>query len=117
MLELVLSRDQQSKNFQVDPRLVAAHLRNGLFPVFAEIAQQRANDLLAQLVTRAPQSSGRVAPLQRNPLQRPRTVLDSSWPQSPDGQLPPPEAGRTLCRAHADWPPRLPAEGRHLLHR
>src|SRR6516164_6923729 len=61
MLELVLSRDQQSKNFQVDPRLVAAHLRNGLFPVFAEIAQERANDLLAQLVTRAPQSSGRVA--------------------------------------------------------
>src|SRR5262249_18101485 len=57
------------------------------------------------------------APLQRNPLQRLCTALDSSWPQSPDGQLPPPEAGRILCRAHADWAPRLPTEGRHLLRR
>ena len=37
----------------------AAHLRNGLFPVLGEIPQQRGN-LLAQPVTRAAHSSGRV---------------------------------------------------------
>jgi hypothetical protein len=47
--------------FEVGGRVPTAHLRNGLLPVFTEIAQERANDLLAQLVTRATHSSGRVA--------------------------------------------------------
>jgi hypothetical protein len=42
-------------------RLRAEHFRNGLFPVLGEIPQQRANHRLAQLVTRAAHSSGRVA--------------------------------------------------------
>jgi hypothetical protein len=38
-----------------------AHLRDGLFPVLGEIPQRRANHRLAQLITRAAQSSGRLA--------------------------------------------------------
>ena len=48
-------------NFQPRPRAVAAHFRDGLFPVLGEIPQQRANDCLGQLVTRAAHSSGRVS--------------------------------------------------------
>jgi hypothetical protein len=35
----MLARDQHSENFQPHPRLVAAHLRDCLFPVLAKIAQ------------------------------------------------------------------------------
>src|SRR5262249_6274334 len=46
VLDLVLARDQQSKDLEICRRLRAAHFRNRLLPVLAEIAQQRANDLL-----------------------------------------------------------------------
>jgi len=71
LLDLVLTRDQQSKDLEIGRRLRAAHFRNRLLPVLTEIAQERANDLLAQLVTRAAQSSGRVAlPFNRLPERR-----------------------------------------------
>src|SRR5262245_1798156 len=57
MLELGFARDKQGETSQVHPGLLAAHLRNGLFPVLGEIPQQRANHRLAQSVTRATQSS------------------------------------------------------------
>jgi hypothetical protein len=47
VLQLQLPRHQKRKNFEVGGRLFPAHLRNSLFPVLAEIAQERANDLLA----------------------------------------------------------------------
>jgi hypothetical protein len=47
VLDRVFARDQHGDNFQPHPRLVAAHFRNSLFSVLAEIAQERANDLLA----------------------------------------------------------------------
>jgi len=60
MLELVSARDKQGETSQVHPGLLAAYLRDGFLPVLGEIPQQRANHGLAQLVTRATQSSGRV---------------------------------------------------------
>ena len=36
-----------AKNLQVGGRLRPAHLRNSLLPVLPEVAQKRANDLLA----------------------------------------------------------------------
>ena len=61
MLYLVFAGHQQSEALEICGRLRAAHLRNGLLPVLGEIPQQCANHRLAQLVTRAPQSSGRVS--------------------------------------------------------
>ena len=62
VLDLVLARDQQRQNLQIRTRLCPAHPRYSLLPMLPEVAQKRANDLLAQLVTRAAQSSGRVRP-------------------------------------------------------
>src|SRR6516162_2233490 len=61
VLDLVLTRDQHGDNFQPHPGLLSAHLRDGLFFVSGKIPQQCANHRLAQLVTRASRSSGRVA--------------------------------------------------------
>src|SRR5262249_41600590 len=61
MLDLMLARHQQSEDLEIRRRLRPAHLRNRLLPMHGEIPQQRANHRLAQLVTRATQSSGRVA--------------------------------------------------------
>src|SRR5262249_31073658 len=61
VLDLVLARHQQSEDLEIGGRLRPAHLRNGLFPMHGEIPQQRANYRLAQPITRAAQSSGRVA--------------------------------------------------------
>ena len=38
VLDLVFARDKQGQTSQVHPGLLAAHLRNGLLPVLAEIA-------------------------------------------------------------------------------
>src|SRR5262245_3659903 len=61
VFDLMLARDQQRQDFVVGARLRLAHVRNSLLPMLSEVAQKRANDLLAQLVTRAAQSSGRVS--------------------------------------------------------
>ena len=61
VLDLVLARNQQRQNLEVGGRLRPTHSRDSLLPMLPEVAQKRANDLLAQLVTRAAQSSGRVA--------------------------------------------------------
>src|SRR5262249_35875398 len=61
VLDLVLARHQQSEDLEIGGRLGPAHLRNGLLPMHGEISQQRANYRLAQAVTRATQSSARVA--------------------------------------------------------
>jgi hypothetical protein len=61
VLHAVLLWDQQRQHFEVNPRLRPAHLRDGLFPVLAEIPKQRTDYFLAQPVTRASQSSGWVA--------------------------------------------------------
>src|SRR5262249_44078967 len=61
MLDLVFAGHQQSEDLEICRRLRPAHLRNGLLPMHGEIPQQRANDRLAQPVTRAAQCSGRVA--------------------------------------------------------
>jgi hypothetical protein len=42
-------------------RVLLAHFGYGFFSMLPKVAQQRANDLLAQLVTRASLSSGRIA--------------------------------------------------------
>jgi hypothetical protein len=70
VLDLVLARHQQSEDLEVSGRLCPAHPRNGLFPVLGEIPQQRANHRLAQLVTRATQSSGWVALTSGEPVNR-----------------------------------------------
>src|SRR5262249_35093257 len=61
MLDLVFAGHQQSEDLEISSRLRPSHFRNGLFPVLGEIPQQRANRRLAELVTRAAQSSGWVA--------------------------------------------------------
>ena len=61
VLDLVLARNQQRQNLEVGGRLRPTHSRNSLLPMLPEVAQKRADDLLAQLVTRAAQSSGGVA--------------------------------------------------------
>ena len=55
VLDLVLARNQQRQNLEVGGRLRPTHSRNSLLPMLPEVAQKRANDLLAQLVTRAAQ--------------------------------------------------------------
>ena len=57
------SRDQEGANLQIRRRMRPTHFRNSLFPVLGEISQNRANDLLAERITRAAHSSGRVAGL------------------------------------------------------
>ena len=52
---------QQNEALEICGRLRAAHFRNGLFSVLGEIPQQRGSHRLAQPVTRAAYSSGRVA--------------------------------------------------------
>src|SRR5262249_44549373 len=85
VLDLVLARHQQSEDLEIGRRLGAAPPRNGLFPVLGEISQQRANHRLAQLVTRATQSSGGVSLNSQNgksPLpggQARRSKLLVSW--------------------------------------
>jgi hypothetical protein len=44
---VVFTRQYQRNHFEVSPRLLPAHLRNGLFPVLAEISKQRADQFLA----------------------------------------------------------------------
>ena len=61
MFNLVLAWDQQRQDFEVSGRLRLAHARDSLLPMLPEVAQKRTDDLLAQLVTRAAQASGRVA--------------------------------------------------------
>ena len=53
MLDLHLPRHQKRKNFEVCGRLRPTHSRNSLLPVLPEVAQKRADDLLAQRITRA----------------------------------------------------------------
>src|SRR5262249_19370271 len=61
VFDLVLARDKQGETSQVHPRLLAAHLGDGLLPVLGEIPHQCANHRLAQPVTRATQSPSRVS--------------------------------------------------------
>ena len=65
-LYLVLLRHKQRQHFEVSRRVRLAHPRNGFLPMLPEVAQKRADDLFAELVTRAGLPSGRVAsfPLQ-----------------------------------------------------
>src|SRR5262245_3771456 len=59
----MLTRKHHREHLQIHCRVLLAHPRDGLFTVLLEIPEQRTNYRLAQPVTRAAQSSGRVANL------------------------------------------------------
>ena len=61
LLDFVLARNQQHGKFEIRGWLRLTHLRNRALPVVTKIAKKRANDFLAQRITRAARSSGRVA--------------------------------------------------------
>ena len=77
--EAVLTGHQQNEALEICGRMRASHLRNGLLPVLGEIPQQRGNHRLAQPITRAAYSSGRVScprPLGRILTTIERPILD-----------------------------------------
>jgi hypothetical protein len=76
----LLTRQHHRNHFEVNPRLCPTHLRDGLFPVLAEISKQRADHLPRSACYASPESCGRVTGIARHQfvITQPATIFFSA---------------------------------------